>query len=398
MGFQGGTTTVNGNVITSASGFGGSSFAGGNGGDGVGGVSDIAVFSALAGSGTIVGNASVIAQGFGGDGADQFAGGNGTGGRAFVQSQAGGTVRIGSLQVSAIGSGGVATAGTGGSGFGGLAELISTDSGSQLIIERNTSHQSLDGLNGDALLSADGIGRDTSGGTGIGGQGIGGTYNIVASGGGSIALPANPDTDPGSAGPIRLTASGIGGGSSVDGGRGGYASGGSGLIRADGGTITMGRTVFTVLGMGGSSQDDGLDIDGGDSAAGSGHEIVVSNGGVLTAQLRGTVESIGGNGSGSGQGGFGSDSLNRVEVDGGTLNAVGLLELFARFTGGSGDIGGDGGGEGGISFTANGGTINFLPDAVGNAGLLMDIVVQGGDGFVADNAWRVAFDTLSLTR
>lgn len=397
MGFQGGTTTVNGDVITSASGFGGSSFAGGNGGDGVGGVSDIAVFSALAGTGTIVGNASVIAQGFGGDGADQFAGGNGTGGRAFVQSQAGGTVRIGSLQVSASGSGGLATAGTGGSGFGGLAELISIDSGSQLIIERNTSHQSFDGLNGDALLSADGIGRDTSGGTGIGGEGIGGTYNIVASGGGSIALPANPDTDPGSAGPIRLTASGIGGGSSVDGGRGGYASGGSGLIRADGGTITMGRTVFTVLGMGGSSQDDGLDIDGGDSAAGSGHEIVVSNGGVLTAQLRGTVESIGGNGSGSGQGGFGSDSLNRVEVDGGTLNAVGLLELFARFTGGSGDIGGDGGGEGGISFTANGGTINFLPDAAGNAGLLMDIVVQGGDGVVAGGAGRGAFASLSLT-
>jgi hypothetical protein len=391
MGFQGGTTLVNGDVIVDATGSGGAAFEGGAGGTGTGGIADLAIFTPSIGSGTITGNAAVVANGIGGDvGTDGSIGGFGIGGRAFIQSQVGGTVRIGSAQVTASGRGGGQDGGnfliTGGNGTGGIVELLSTGAGSQLIIERNVSQLFANELNAGAILASLGLGADTTGGSGIGGTGRGGTATVSAQQGGSLVLPSNPLGDPDTVGEIRMTASGFGGGSSVTGGSGGQASGGEALIEADGANsfISMGSTIFNVFAQAGSSLAPTSNITGGNAFGGQ-RIIRVLNGGEASLTLvGGNSGGEGGDGSGTGNGGNVFGGSNRVELRSGTLNIRGVLSLEEQSTGGNGARGGDvlalpiaeGGGS---NFDATDSTIN-VTSANGFAGIAIGGTFQGGDG------------------
>ncbi len=401
---QGISVTVSGDTIVEANGFGGFAQTG-NAGDGTGGTAYIAVTSATQGSGTFSGNTAILANGFGG--APDFGGngGVGRGGVAYAQAQAASVVRFGSLQVTASGRGGESegdqVAYVGGAGFGGSAELRSLGSGSSLIVERNFDFISFaDDLNGGAIVAALGIGGITTGGTGIGGAGNGGAIVLRAAQGGSMALPANPNSDPGSGGFNRLLSRGFGGGSLADGGTGGAASGGTGLIEVDGGTMTMGETLFSVFAEGGSSLLASSNIGGG-NARGGNRQIRVLNGGTATLELLGGVAGgVGGNGSGTGDGGDGVGGRSTLEVLGATLNIVGRTVVVDQATGGTGRIGGDAfeSSEGGLaSFTADQATINFLPNASGQSGISVGGINEGGAGEVAGGTARSTPATINIT-
>ncbi|NJO83315.1 MAG: hypothetical protein HC828_11180, partial [Blastochloris sp.] len=80
----------------------------------------------------------------------------------------------------------------------------------------------------------------------------------------------------------------------------------------------------------------------------------------------GTTGGVGGNGSGTSDGGDGFGGRNFLELVSGTLNVAGDLMLVDEATGGSGANGGDalggiGGEGGGIVLTVTGSTINLLP-------------------------------------
>ncbi|MFO6430433.1 MBG domain-containing protein [Erythrobacter sp. W302b] len=401
---QGISVTVSGNTTVEANGGGGFALTG-NAGNGTGGTAYIAVTNGTQGSGTFSGNTAILANGLGGAPDEGGIGGTGRGGTAFAQSQAASVVRFGSLQVTASGRGGESEADqaayVGGAGFGGSAELRSLGTGSSLIVERNfDSITFADALNEGAIVAALGIGGITSGGTGIGGAGNGGTIVLRAAQGGAMALPANPNTDPGSGGFNRLLARGVGGGSLVEGGTGGAASGGAGLIEVDGGTMTMGETLFSVFGEGGSSLLAGSNISGGNARGGT-RQIRVLNGGTATLELLGGVAGgVGGNGSGTGVGGDGFGGRSTLEVLGATLNLVGRTVVVDQATGGTGRIGGnafESGDDGLVSFTANEATINFLPNASGQSGLSVGGTNQGGAGGVAGGNARATPASITIT-
>lgn len=379
------TVIVNGNVTADASGLGGSP-EDGAGGNGNGGEAYIGIITNTPGTITVTGHARVIANGQGGDSLTNFAAGNGQGGMAYIQSQGSSTITLGSAQAIAIGQGGSAALHQGGQGNGGTAELRSLGTGSRLIIQRNVPADLASATGDGALLNASGIGAATNGGNGIGGGGRGGQIGILAQGGGSIALPTDPLGDPNSVGAIQLIARGIGGGSSVEGGTGGFGRAGGGLIEADGGTIIMGDTIFTVFGQGGSSLVSTSNITGGNAFGGQ-RRIRVLNGGEATlALLGGTTGTRGGDGSGTGNGGDVFSGRTEVELTGGTLNIIGVLDLNDQNRGGDGANGGNafGGGEGGgVSFVATDSTITVTPDASGLAGITMGGTFRGGDGVAA---------------
>ncbi|GAA0769365.1 hypothetical protein FHS52_002708 [Erythromicrobium ramosum] len=401
---QGISVTVSGDTIVEANGAGGSAQTG-NAGNGTGGTAYIAVTNGTQGSGTFSGNTAILANGFGGTPDEGGIGGVGRGGDAYAQAQAASVVRFGSLQVTASGRGGESEgdqiAYVGGDGFGGSAELRSLGSGSSLIVERNFDFNILaDSLNGGAIVAALGIGGITTGGTGIGGAGNGGAIVLRAAQGGSMALPANPNSDPGSGGFNRLLARGLGGGSLADGGTGGAAFGGTGLIEVDGGTMTMGETLFSVFAEGGSSLLASNNISGG-NARGGNRQIRVLNGGTATLELLGGVAGgVGGNGSGTGDGGDGFGGRSTLEVLGATLNIVGRTVVVDQATGGTGRIGGDAfeSSEGGlVSFTASQATINFLPNASGESGISVGGINEGGAGDVAGGNARSTPSTITIT-
>ena len=381
------TVTINGGAQTDASGIGGGSLEG-QGGDGTGGEAYIGVLTDIGGTVTVTGHASVIAAGQGGEAQGDLAGGNGSGGLAYLQAQGGSTITLGSALVHAFGQGGLAAQHEGGSGTGGRAELRSFGTGSQLIIQASAPSDLGGGPGEGALLNANGIGAVTTGGDGIGGDGRGGIIGVLARDGGSIALPVDPLADPNTVGAIQLAARGIGGGSEVDGGTGGMGIGGNGLIEADGAgsTIIMGDTIFTVMGEGGSSALSTSNVTGG-NALGGNRRIRVLNGGEATLELiGGSASALGGNGSGTGNGGDATGGFNRVDLENGTLNIVGVLELLDQSTGGSGARGGDAfsNGEGGvISFAATDSTISFTPNGAGAAGIRLGGTRSGGAGEIA---------------
>ena len=396
LGSLGGTLTATGlNVL--AGGVGGAAVLGGAGGNGIGGR------AAIEGDGitvTINGNALIDATATGGA-AELGAGGNGTGGLAEAIARNGGLSRFGSLQVSAGGQGGQGTFGeyVGGNGIGGAASLLASGAGSQLVVLRNTPGSAPTVLNEGAILGAMGRGGNTTGGSGIGGNGTGGTILVTAQSGGSIALPAQPFNDPGTIGFNRLFARGYGGGSSVEGGAGGTGTGGNARLVVDGGTLSMGETVLSAFGQGGSSLDPARNIAGG---AGFGGERLVRaiNGGVANLNLIGGVSGgQGGNGSGTGNGGNATGGTGLVEVINATLNVTGELAVVDQSTGGTGQRGGNAvgnGPNGGLRFIATGATINITPNANGVGGIFMGGVTAGGEGVLAGGSASGPGVTLTL--
>lgn len=378
---------VDGGLLVDASGSGGASDDG-VGGEGTGGDAYVGMITATPGSITVTGHTQVFANGQGGDTQTAFAAGNGRGGLAYIQAQGGGTITLASAQAVAIGTGGQAAAHEGGDGFGGTAELRSLGTGSSLVIQRNVPNDFGNSPGNGAILSADGVGGNTNGGDGIGGGGVGGTVGVLASSGGSIALPLTPNADPASVGSNQIWARGFGGGSSVDGGAGGDASGGTALIEVDGAgsSVIAGETFFTVFSQGGSSTVSTSNVTGG-NAFGGRRLIRVLNGGEATlAVVGGASGARGGDGSGTGNGGNATTGRNSVELMNGTLNIVGTLQIHDESAGGDGNRGGDvfTQGEGGaLNFAATNSTLTFTPDAQGQAGISIGGTITGGSGQIA---------------
>ncbi|QIQ85378.1 hypothetical protein [Erythrobacter sp.] len=371
---QGIDVTINGDLELNASGQGGDSFAEA-GGTGTGGTAFIGIDGTTSGTGTVTGNAAIIANGEGGEGGEGLPGGDGVGGEAFIRAQAGGTVTLGSAQVTASGLGVSGPSNGAGNGTGGRAFIESFDAGSSVIIQNNTPADFFDVFNRGAIVAAVGIGGDATGGSGVAGVGTGGEVELLATAGGSIALPADPAADPNSNAENGIVARGFGGGSSIEGGTAGQGVGGVGTITADGGTITSGAITFSVFGVGGSGLDSTVDTFGGEGLGGV-RAIQVRDGGEITAEFSGGISGgLGGDGTGVGTGGDASGGTTLVDVDGGTLNLVGRSVFVDQSRGGSGLAGGNATG-GAVDFLVNNGTVNFTANAAGEA-----LAIVGGDIF-----------------
>lgn len=411
IGFQDGVGQINGDVTIDASGIGGSSDTT-NGGDGIGGIADIAIFTAVTGQGTITGHSNVLASGIGGGAGEDAVGGTGTGGEAYVLSQAGGTITLGSAQVAAVGVGGSGTVidddgvittfnAEGGDGLGGLAYISAFDAGSRVSILRATpSTQGFAGL-GFAMLSATGFGGATTGGSGIGGDGTGGEVFVAANSGGTVELPLTPETDPNSTGLNRILARGQGGSSSVEGGIGGLATGGLGTIEVDGGTIVSGATLFSVFAGGGRSANTNLNISGGDGTGGQ-RDVTVTNGGNLTIELSGGIAGgVGGDASGTGVGGDGTAGTASLRVTDSTVNFLGRSIITNQVGGGIGSSGGDAvAGSTDVSITnstinlVDGATLSIGSNAFGGAGE-GGTSGQGGNATAGSTSVTITDSTIS---
>ena len=383
-------TIEGGDLIVDASGTGESSSNGASG-DGSGGT---AYISSAAGRGTLLvsGHTSVFANGLGADSSGALAAGNGRGGTAYIDAFNGSQMSFNTAQIGSVGRGGAATLHEGGDGIGGTVRLQASGAGSSLSIDRNVSQEVASGSPaGDALLNADGIGRATFGGDGIGGTGQGGSVSMIVRNGGNMTLPRSPLLDPESVGVIRIRASGTGGGSAAEGGIGGIGAGGQVSIEVDGqgSDLFIGDANFTVFSQGGSSLDESRNITGG-AALGGRRTIRVLNGGTLTlAPFDGQSGARGGDGTGTGNGGSAQSGRNFMEINGGTLNFNGILELLDQSTGGTGLRGGDvfaTGEGGGVEFRATNATIIPTFDGQGLTGIRVEAIATGGTGTTGGNA------------
>lgn len=391
------TVTINGDMVLDASANGGASSNGG-GGNATGGEAYIGqVGLGVSGNLSVTGHTQVLANGVGGNASGSFAAGNGQGGEARVLSQGGARSTFGSLQLAAVGRGGQSATHQGGDGRGGLVQLQSFGTGSQLNVLRNVPDAFVNTLGGGAMLNANGIGEAARGGNGIGGTAFGGTVELTATTGGTITLPTNLANDPNSSlASLLFFARAFAGGSSVEGGTGGEAFGGNATILVDGGTITMGPAALSPFAQAGNSLATGSNITGG-SVTGGNRTIRVINGGNLTMQSTGGgAGGIAGNGSGSGNGGNVFAGNNLFEVIDSTANLVGNFTLFNASSGGNGNRGGDAGG-GTLTFTASNATINLLADANGEASLSLSGAMQGGNGITAGGNAAGTATTVNIT-
>ncbi len=367
-----GNIDITGDVTFVANGLGGLS-TGGAAGAGIGGV---AALRGASGSADVGGTLFVNAHGFGGDAqsVDETAG-DGTGGSVLASVTGGARMTLGAAQISAGGRGGTGPAATGGNGTGGTAIISADGSESEItILGFAPSGGALAPL--DAMLSAFGRGGDTTGGTGVGGTGQGGTAAISVSAGGSISLA---DDGPGGQS-NTVIARALGGNSSVDGGSGGSATGGTSQTEVDNGTLSVGGFVQSSFAQGGSSADSELSITGG-NATGGNRIVLVSNDGNLTGALPGGGSGAqGGNGSGGGNGGDATGGINLFSVDGASATLFGPNNFFAGGTGGSGAIGGNvTGGQIIIQF-ANGADVTMVGTSDGPGTLSAGTVATGGAG------------------
>jgi len=396
--YQHGSIILTGDALLDATGQGGGS-VNADGADGIGGTAAITVLEAgpglppIAGDVSIGGHAAVIANGFGGEAFSIGAtGGNGQGGQAAIIAENGSISDIDSAQIVAVGAGGTGVSATGGGGTGGMAGIQADGTGSQITIVHNVpaSQSNPDAQFG--FVAANGVGGATTGGTGIGGTGTGGNLQVSASNGAVVSLPLDPANDPQPLGVVRLIAQGNGGLSSVDGGSGGLAIGGTGEIIADGGTVSMGDTLFSVIAIGGLGDGTTEDIDGGDAIGGD-RTIQAINLGVLTGEFSGgTSSGVGGSAANNGTGGDGGGGTTEVLVQNATINLVGRSIVANENSGGDGGNGGSAS-AGSATFTAsNNGSVNIIANSAGQAELIVSGNSFGGNG-VSDGGDAIASDT-----
>ncbi len=370
---DGGGALEFGNVTAESSGFGGAGIV--NGGAGIGGE----VFAGIeetgyGASGTpasvTLGNTFLRADGAGGNGS---VGGAGTGGTVELASTASGNVELAALNMLAEAQGGSGVGSDGGDATGGNANIIARNAGS-ISVANNLSNTPL------ISVSATG-GQNNGGGDLVGGAGTGGTLTVRAESGGTIDLPQNP----GPLGFIRVWARGTGGAAQAPGGRGGVGTGGTINMGADNGELTGALLSLSAFGQGGSSVNSQVNVDGGDGFGGQ-RLLYANNGGRLAITTAGGVAGgSGGNASGSGVGGDGSLGVARLDVDGGTVELLGPLEIVSQATGGNGATGGDGTGGDAVLRVVNGGTIvstsstaTLLVSSTGFGGLAS--INSGGNG------------------
>ncbi len=379
---------ANGNVLLDASATGGSMQGAAQGGRGRAGLAFIrADGTNNAASVNITGHTSIFANGNGGSALNLGIGGDGQGGIAYVDALAGGDVALGSVQVTAVGRGGASTNSLGGAGTGGEVRLFASGTGSSIDVARNVPLDFALGINSFFMLNANGFAAAHRGGTMIGAEGRGGTLAIRATGGGAILLPTESDiaNDPDSAnGLMGFVARGFGAGSQVDLGTAGNGFGGTGLIEVTAGSqIVIGPNNFSVFGQGGSSTLPSANVTGGTGFGGT-RSINVLGGSQLTFQgVAGTTGGLGGNGSGTGNGGFARGGSNSVVLTDSTLDIIGRMPVIDQSIGGNGVVGGlvlAGAPGSGVSFFANNSLINISLDGLGQAGILLTGTSSGGSG------------------
>lgn len=370
--YAGGGEIEFGDTLGTANGFGGAGTTTGGAGAGGGvfaGVQETGYGASAPPGVATFGNTFLNTFGLGGDGP---VAGAGTGGSTGVGATASGSVTMAAVNMLADGTGGSGAGSDGGDGTGGTAAIIATNGGG-IAIANN--------LSGTPLISATGRGGQNNGGGDLtGGTGTGGTMTIRATSGGTIALPQSV----GPAGVIRVFARGEGGGAAAEGGRGGDGTGGTLELGADGGTVRGGALQLSAAGLGGNSANNAANISGGDGFGGE-RLLYANNGGLIAiATTGGVAGGGGGNGSGSGIGGDGSAGTARLDVDGGTVELVGFLEIVSQGTGGTGATGGDGTGGTAVLRVVNGGSIvSIAPNAtllVASNGLAFGGVDFGGNG------------------
>lgn len=352
-----GALTVNGALTADSSGAGGLS-AVGNGSAGTGGLAGMNIQNGTVSTG---GTAQLVANGFGGSvNAAGATAGVGTGGTARITINQASDVSLQSAQVVASGQGGTGASAKGGDGFGGTAELLSDGSGSTLVLLDVIPFGAGNTLAQNGVVAAVGVGGQTTGADGVGGNGTGGNVVVSATNNASLQFAAAPST-----GLNRIISRGNGGGSTVDGGTGGLGTGGSGQITADtGGNLDLGPALFSVFGFGGSSFSTGLNVNGGNAIGGT-RAITVQNGATLTMNLQGgTAGALGGEASGTGDGGDASGGNASLTVLGGTLNLSGQNIIIAQNGAGGGQTGGDASGGTATVVFDGGAVVNIAPGGV----------------------------------
>ncbi|MBK8121376.1 MAG: hypothetical protein IPK39_21145 [Sulfuritalea sp.] len=447
---------------------GGEGSVGGNGGSG--GKGGNITLHADAGVGGIqFGSSSVLnadggtggqggAGGYGyGSGSGSYGGQGGSGGLGggggdilLTANGSGGTIDIGSSELTARGGQG-GRGGTGGTSYGGYATGASGGtggiggSGGSITLNADGPGGSI--LLGSATLKADGGagGVGGSGGSGIGysgysgyggyggsSVGFGGTGGSGGNGsyGGSIFLSANGTSGTIQIGSARLSAGGgIGGGgggggygSAYDGGEGGgYGIGGGGgrggaggfgghveLVSGSGGISMNGGEILARGGNGGIGGDGGegsgsyggnAGVQGvGGNGGNAGNTIRLSSTGAITLS-NGNLDSGGGHGGGYDDGGYWVGNGGNgghggvVEVYGGSIVASGVGFLAAGGHGGKGDAFAElDGGSGG-----NGGQVILITDS-GDMSLTSSTVdVRGGTGGAGGESMQVIFGGHSTT-
>ena len=325
----GGDVTVGGIITASARGVGGTASAGGNGGEGTGGLAQIYVQDAQ----LTFASANVDASGFGGGGASGGAGSAGypTVADDDVAPDAGAFLTVrnasvtgNSLTVSANGVGGSGTNGDGGMALGGLASVVALNGSSKALIDVDSAGVTAtatggDGGNGgdggaaqggeayllarsvngdlevdDAGLQADATGgaggsaaADSGGTGGSGGAGYGGLINVGTSSG---LATTSDHLGIANLGTVFASAAGVGGdGGSGDGagagGGGGIAIGGNAVLLARGSQVSADSASTYADGYGGLGGVDGS----GTVRASSGLAIGGSAGLLATNDYEGTA-------------------------------------------------------------------------------------------------------------
>lgn len=308
--------------------------------------------------------------------------GGGDGGSISLEALNGGDILLGSIQGSASGRGGTGLLAEGGIGTGGSIHVAAIGTGSTIDILNDYGTRFADTFNRGGMFVANGYGGVTNGGSGLGGDGFGGDIWIEAMTGGSIALPADPAATGGgdSFGFSAIYARGYGGGSTVEGGRGGDAFSGGIEILADGGSFTAGDMLASVFAQGGNSLDSNRNISGGNATGGVRAFIAQNGGSMRVSMIGGGAGAVGGNASGTGIGGdaFGGSAF--LLVDNATATFVGRGLFFAGAQGGSGRIGGDAVGGNIYLLLANGARVDVAPSSDGTALIGLGNPVNGGDG------------------
>ena len=370
---------VDGDVELDAGAFGGGSQQG-DGGRGQAGRADLAAFNGnIAGTATITGNAAIITNGVGGDAGSGAVGGQGEGGISTIEAHNGSTITIGSAQVTSSGMGGSGPDADGGDGFGGFSFVRSRDPGSSITIQTNTPQSFADDFNRGAIIASNGFGGDGEGGEGLGGNAFGGEIQINTSGNGSIILPQNSVNDPNSQAGNGIQASAFGGGSSVEDGIGGEATGGFIFITLNGGLVDFGQSIIAAFAVGGGSLDSDATVNGGNAIGGE-RLWDLTNGAVVNAEIvGGSAGASGGDGSNGGNGGNASGGGAFVFIDSSTLNLTGNNLFNDSNFGGNGEVGGSATGPEAV-FNIRNSTVTLTPNANGDATWFIGGETFGGGG------------------
>lgn len=402
---SGGPSQINGDAIDIQTvGIGGnSSPLGGAGGAGTGGA--ISFRAEIGGGGFDVGDITANSSGIGGDGVD--AGGAGTAANIIISTELGygsgaaPSIVAGDLSLSADGTGGNASAaaGTGGTGTGALAFVVSrvgtvTIGGNSSLSadgaggNGGTNGTGGDGIGGLALLRAETGGefQATAGSMSVTATGAGGNGATGGAGrGGQVRIGANT-AQMALAGAILVDTTGVGGTGTT--GAGGQGLGGFSEFYAVDGPFSFGSAILLADGIGGDGATGGNGIGGQDPdpfAPPAGGAAASAAGGSLTGgSLAMSARGVGGVGS-SGAGGDATGGVIRIESlnrPGGSTLSVGPVSANASATGGAG--------TGAAGGNADAGTVGIFAQTLNGqialASANINAIAQGGNGVSGGNA------------